>query len=353
MHLTRSVLTAFLATALITGCGKKDASSSDKPGSGSGDTGSGAPGKPAKPTAPITAEFFGKTVAPPGDLAKLSIGMAEADARAAAPALFPKPKGDYQLSDGPFVGVNFGVGLNKDSKKVSRLTISLPPAANAKAMLESAWGKGKDAKDSIDKPRTYWFDPATGWRAHLEQGFGDDMSLEFDKYLPVTALLGEGPDTIGFAPQGILGATVDELRTRFPTTIVETDAAKAAADQKKVGDFAGKDVAKELGEAKPSVRLDLLPTEWESYWTRIQIDFTDDKKVEDVWFDIPYEAYGPAKDELKALLEKKWGTPTEGKDLGDTIWIYRAAAPSVVVEDDTISKAWNVRISAKAHETEK
>ncbi len=351
MHLVRTFVSAFLAAALITGCSKKDSASSDKPASS--DKGKDSPSeKPAPPTAQVTAEFFGKVVAPPGALAKLAIGQAEADARAAAPALFPKPKGDYQLSDAPFVGVNFGVGLDKETKKVSRLTLSLPAAANAKAMLEAAWGKGKDAKDSIDKPRTYWFDAATGWRAHLEQGFGDDMNLEFDKYLPAVALLGDGAEGLGFAPQGILGATVAELRTRFPTTIVETDAAKAAADQAKVGAFAGSDVAKELGEAKPSVRLDLPPTEWESYWTRIQITFGDDNKVKDVWFDLPYEAYGPAKDELKATLEKKWGAPKESKDYSGALWIYRADKPSVIVKDDDISKAWNVRISVEPAEQE-
>jgi hypothetical protein len=141
------------------------------------------------------------------------------------------------------------------------------------------------------------------------------------------------------------------VRTRFGAYVVETDAKKAAEQQKQVGEFAGKDLAKELGPATANVRLDLPPTEWESYWTRVHITWGKDGKVESVWFKLPFEAYGPAKDELRAMFDKKWGAPKEEKEYGttgDTIWVYRAKEPRIYVEEDTISNGWDVRISAKS-----
>jgi hypothetical protein len=347
--MNRLALASLLAAALATGCGSKKNAASDRDGSADPKVTDHAATDPAAPVKkPLTADFFGKAVAPPGALAKIAMGQPVADARKAAPELFPKPKDDFQLSDAAGLdGVSFGVGLDKDKKAIARMYVTIPAAAKAVELIGAAWGKGKDATDSIGKPRTYWFDAATGWRAYLEKGFGDDSNLELSKYLPAAALLGDGPDALGFAPQGILGATLADLRTRFAGTLVETDAAAAAAEQKKVGDLVGKDLDKQLGAAKPSVRVDLPPTEWGSYWTRIQIDWADDGKVEDVWFDLPYEAYPADKDALRALFDKKWGAPKEAEKYGEKLWIYRADAPSVVVKDDGISHAWNVRISMK------
>jgi hypothetical protein len=334
----RTLALALAVATAAAGCGKK--SSSDQAGA-AGDQGSAAPA-----TRPLDAAFFGSKVAPLGPLAKLSWGMPADAAHKAAPALFPKPGGDkYQLSDDPtYADVSYGVSIDKDSKRVSRMTVDLP--ASARALIAKAWGPGKDGKDSIGKPRTFWFDPATGWRAYLEEGFGDKLGLEFHTYLPAAKLLGDGPDGLGFAPKGILGATLDDLRARFPDTIVETDAAAAAAERKKVEKLAGQKLD-QLGAAKPSVRLDLAPTEWGEYWTRIQIDWADDGTVGDAWFDLPYEAYAPARDDIKKVLDAKWGAPKQEEKYGEPILVYRAKDPRVVVKDDTITHAWNVRISTK------
>ncbi|HEY5945769.1 MAG TPA: hypothetical protein VIV40_09770 [Kofleriaceae bacterium] len=333
--------TVFVSAALF-GCGKKDstdkAEKSDK-----------TVEKKETAKKPLTAELFGKKVAPVGLLAKLKWASSEAEARAAAPELFPKPNTDFQLADDPSLeGVAYGVGVDKDTKKLSRMYVQIP--GSAAKLIETAWGPGKVAKDTIGRPRTYWFDPETGWRAYLEKGFGEDMNLELYPYIPAAKLLGDGPDTLGFAPQGILGATVAELRTRFPDTIVETDEAKAKEQQKKVGNFVGKDLEKELGAASANVRIDLPPTEWEQYWTRIQTYWSKDGKVEDVWFKLPYDAYEPAKEELRALFEKKWGKPKEEKEFGtagDPIWVYRAKAPRIFVKDDTITHGWDVHLTTK------
>src|SRR5262249_52027695 len=150
----------------------------------------------------------------------------------------------YYLVDDPTIdGVMYGVGIGKETKKVDQMSVTLP--ATAKAMIATAWGAGKDAKDSIQKPETAWFDPAGGWRAILQPGFDEkEVKLDFHPYMPAAKMLGDGPDTLGFAPQGILGATIADLRTRFGASLVEESQAQAAAEQKKVGDFVGSDISK-------------------------------------------------------------------------------------------------------------
>jgi hypothetical protein len=341
-------LRMIMIAAALAACGKGD----KKPSSSSkAIEASGSPEAPAAPAKkPLAADFFGKAVAPPGPLAKIAFGASLDDARKAAPDIFAKKADAYYLVDDPAIdGVSYGVGIDKDTKKVDQLSVTVPAAA--KAAIATAWGAGKDAKDSIDKPETVWLDPAGGWRAILAPGFDPkDVKLDFHPYLPAAKLLGDGPDALGFAPQGILGASIADLRTRFASTLVEENEAQAAAEQKQVSNFAGSDVSKDLGPAKPSVRLALPPTEWNDFETRVQIDWSDDGKVEDVWFDLPYAAYAPAKDELLALIKKKWGEPKDGEYLGDKALLFRDQAPFVVVVDDDITHAWNVRVLAQKPE---
>ena len=323
---------------VLAACGKGDKKSAPSEADGSA---SAAPAKKA-----LAADFFGKQVAPPGPLAKIKFGSSIDEAKKAAPDIFAKPAEAYYLVDDPMIdGVSYGVGIEKETKKVDQMSVTLPAAS--KALIATAWGAGKDAKDSIQKPETVWFDPAGGWRAILTPGFDEkEVKLDFHPYLPAAKLLGDAPDALGFAPQGILGATIADLRTRFGASLVEESQAQAAAEQKKVANFAGSDVAKDLGPAKPEVRIALLPTEWEEFETRVQISWGDDGKVSDVWFDIPYGDYGPAKDELLALIKKKWGESKDGAYLGDKALMFRDQAPFVAVVDDDISHAWTVHVFA-------
>ncbi len=343
-HARFTCTAALLATALLA-CGKKDSADHSAKGDHAGEQ-----GKPAAKQ-PLTAAFFGKTVAPLGELAKLTWGSTDAEARAAAPELFAKADDkEFQLVNDPQLEhVTYGIGFDKKTKKLSRMYVQLTP--EGAKLVEAAWGPGKAAKDSIGRERTYWFDPASGWRAYLEKGFGDDLNLELYPYIPVAKLLGDGPDTLGFAPQGILGATLEDLRARFPGTLVETDAATAKEQQKQVGKFVGKDLEKEIGTASASVRLELLPTEWGQYWTRVETFWGKDGTIESTWFKLPYEAYPAAKDELRALFDKKWGAPKEEKEFGkygDPILVYHAKAPRIFVKDDTISHGWDVHLTTKA-----
>lgn len=331
-----------LTAAFVGGCSKKEGGDSAE---------KTVEKKREKADQPVTAAFFGTKVAPVGPLAKIAWGSTPDDAKKAAPELFVKAdkKGSY-TSDPALAGVSYGVSFSKDGTKVDRLYVQIPAAA--KALVAQAWGAGAPAKDTIDRERTYWFDAATGWRAYLEAGFGDDFNVDFSQYLPAAKLLGEGPDTLGFAPEPLLGATLEQLRTRYKAQLIETDEAAAKKQQEELSKFTGKDLDKEIGKAKPSVRIDLLPTEWESYWTRVQISWDDEGKVSRFWFKLPFDAHPAAKEELKAMLDKKWGAPKEGKEFGSsgsTIFIYREAEPRITVKEDTISNGWDVFFDAKAN----
>ncbi len=287
-------------------------------------------------------------------LTKLKWGASIDETKAAAPDLFDKPRpndkpGDVHTRLAPdpeLIDVDYSVDFDRDTKKLSGMKLEVPTAA--KAMLATAWGPGKDGKDTIGRPRTFWFDPAGGWRAYSEQGFDDQhFYVVLVPYLPVAKLLGDAPDQIGFAPQGILGATLDDLRKRFPGAIVETDQAKADKDRKELNNMMGSNLDKQLGSAKPDVKLQLKPTEFAEFWTIVNLSWSDDGHVQEASFQLAYEATPSAKADLRALIDKKWPNGKPGK------WIVDQATISqvndhyyVAVLDDTISKAWEVRVTS-------
>jgi hypothetical protein len=330
--------TLFLLVVAVAACGKKDDAKKSPE--------SAAVTKEAPAKQPVTADLFGKKPAPFGPIAKLETGMTVDKVKAVAPNVAAAIKDHYARLDEPGIeGVAYNVNFDKDSNKLYSMSVRLPKGAQA--LLEKAWGPGKAAQDSIKRPRTYWFDADTGWRAFVEPGFGDDVTLSYSKYLPIAKLLGDAPDKLGFAPDGILDASLEDLRKRFPDTLVETNAETAAKQQADVSKFVGKDISKEVGKAKPSVRVDLPPTEWAEYWTRVEIQWSDAGKVDGIWFDVPYEAYAPAKEEARAVFEKHWGPSKPGKDnMIDNVDVYRAKAPWVGVADDSITHAWQVRIKS-------
>ena len=342
MHQTKWLGVTAVALTLAAACGGKKG---DK-ASGGGDD---------KPSKQLDASFFGKRPAPLGMLAKTKWGSSIDAARTAEPALFDTPKagdkpGDHtRLANDPeLIGVEYSIGFDRESQKLSRMYLELP--IEAKAMLATAWGAGKDATDGIGQPHTYWFDPASGWRAWTDKSYDDKrIDLDLSPYLPVAKLLGDASaqDQVGFAPQGVLGATIDDLRKRFPDVLVETDQKKANQDRKELNNMMGKDMGKDLGAAQPSVDLQLMPTEWASFTTPVHIEWDDTGHVEDFWFGIEYGPYPNAKADVRAQLDKKWPGGKPGT------WIVDPATVSkvndhyfVVITDDTIGKAWDVRITS-------
>lgn len=257
---------------------------------------------------PLTADFFGKTAAPPGEFARLRVGMPADEAA----KIIGDPLAVSEYVDAGPDNVSIIAQTSSDTNTVTSVRMLLPKAS--KELLTQAWGAGLSAKDSIDRPLTVWLDPATGWRATWEeQGVGDQGSLEFSNYLALPALLGDSGDGLAAFPTPVLGATRDELAKAYPATYRADDEV-----------------------------FELAPTAWGSLWTRVNTTFDDAGKLTAIRFGIPYQGHATAKADLQAAFEKRWGAPTPGEDLGRPVLVFRDSPPKIVVSDETITGEWQI-----------
>jgi hypothetical protein len=153
---------------------------------------------------PLNAAVFGKTIAPPGELGKLRVGMTVEEARRLAPGLVPKSG----RRDGSGVaGMKFEVGLDLDRTRIDRIALDLPPTSED--LLVAAWGPG------IAAANRYWLDPTTRQRAEgIQQG--SRYLVNFEPYTPLPELFGKAAGTFRFETTPALGATVEQLRAAYP-----------------------------------------------------------------------------------------------------------------------------------------
>lgn len=259
------------------------------------------------PYHPLTAEFFGAHVVPPGDLAKLRIGMKLADARKLAPGPVDVRAGVPTGVD----GVRQYVSIDDKLGTVRAIYVNLPP--RAEELIAEAWGAGLRATE-LGKNVLVWPDPTTGWRATLRPALGASHDLAFDHYLPAAQLFGEQPDVLDAVP--VLGLTIDEVRKQFEGQVVVT----------------GRDLV-----------LVLPPTEWERTATRIALDIANGR-VRELAFAIPYKAHPDARDSLLELFTHKWGEARPSEYNGKRILVFRDWSPRVEAFDDTEHGAWRIEI---------
>ncbi len=108
----------------------------------------------------LTTDFFGSHVIPPGDLAKLRIGMKLAEARQLAPGPVSVRAGMPTSIDGvrEFVAVDDKLGV------VKSIYLNLPQ--HAEDLIAEAWSEGWKASE-LGKTVLVWPDPNTLWRATL------------------------------------------------------------------------------------------------------------------------------------------------------------------------------------------
>ncbi len=254
----------------------------------------------------LTSEFFGSHVIPPGELAKLRIGMKLSNALAVAPNIIASRTGIPTSVDGvrEFVSIDDKLGI------VHSIYLNLPP--HAEDLIDEAWSEGWKANE-LGHTVLVWPDPTTGWRATLRDALGYSHDLSYDNFLPASHLLGDQPDSIDGLPQPVLGRPVDEVK-------------KAYKDELSSG--------KELA-------LLLLPTEWERVATRISLS-TSGGKVREISFALPYKPHPEARDKLLDLFKTKWGDPKELDD--GKILVFRDEGPRVEIRDDAEHGAWLVAI---------
>lgn len=256
----------------------------------------------------LTQDFFGAHVVPPGDLAKLKIGMKLAEARKLAPGVVDVRSGIATGVDGvrQFVAIDDKLGT------VRAIYLNLPP--RAEDLIAEAWGRGTPATEPVGKNVLVWPDPTTGWRATLRPALGYSHDLAFDNYLPAAVLFGEQPDVLDAVP--VLGQTVDEVKKTYKEDVAQQ----------------GRDLV-----------LTLLPTEWERTATKITLGVAGGR-IRELVFAIPFKANPKARDALLDLFTHKWGTPRPSEDEGKPILVFRDGQPRVEAREDTEHDVWKFEI---------
>ena len=327
------ILLALCVAFSLVACGK----------SGDGGGGGDAPAAPKVEVKAVDTLFTGTAPTVLAPFKTLKLGMTGEEAA----KIFPEMPKEETIKLPEYPELRFEADFDKKTGLLKRMYVNLPKTAEA--AIVKAWGEPKKGKSSIDKPVSYWFNPAEGLRATLEQGFGDSIKLELTAYVAAEKFMGAEGATLAFeAPKALIGASIEELRTAYPKVLVEKSQAEAEADRKGMEKMMGKDAdkLKMLGTPKPSAHLDFPPTEYESYWTRVNLTWDDQNKVKAFRVKLAFEAYPAEKDVLMALLKKKFGELKEEEKYGDKYFVTASGANRVEIKEDTISEGWDLYVEA-------
>lgn len=203
------MLTLTLALALCACGGKKDDTKAKSDDKAEGKAGEDKPTPPADQ--PIESLFSGPKVTLPAVAQKLSLGMPEADAKAAAPDLFAAKYG-YKVPGvkGAELAVQFEAG------RVYEIRMQLDePFEKVAAWMEKKWGKPRMAKNSIGSPEYYFDSPDVGLRAKLEKYADTASMLRFDPVMATEKFLGSDPKLWGFEATPLLGMTQEDLMKAY------------------------------------------------------------------------------------------------------------------------------------------
>ncbi len=249
---------------------------------------------------------------------------------------------DDTIKDPAYPDIYFVADVGEDGKSITRLYFALPNK-DAKATVSAKWGEPL-AGEELGRELFTWFNPKKGLRASLKPGFGEDWDLEITHYRPYREFLGEGAELAFASPAPLLGADADTLRAAYPEVLIEKTQEDADADRKQLEAMVG-DKAQGLGAPKPSMHLEFGPTEYEKYWTRVNLSFDDEGKVRRFWFTLPWELNPAAKDEMMGFFESKWGKPQKTEELGEALWVF-GESPRIEIKENTISKGWDLAVEA-------
>lgn len=327
-HLSVSLILASLA--IVPACDKAaDSSKSDS---------EAKKDKPEAPTKDPSKELFtSKAPELPGPLAKLTFGMTEEEVNKAAPEL---EKG-YATSK-EFKDTKFGYYVPDDNKKLQSVRVVVEAeGVDLEKVLVAAWGEPKRGTD-LNSPKLFWFNADKAIRATVHQGYGKEKEVQFEPYLPAKTLLGEGKAKLGFETTPILGSSYEDITKNYAQWVEVLTKEEAEKQRANIEKMMGKKLDV-LGDATASTNIDLLPTEFGSSFTRVNPTLENGKVIR-FRVGIAYEPFPAAKEEIFKMFETKWGKPTEQEDLGRKQFVFNAAAPKVVVQEDDISGKWDIEV---------
>ncbi|PRP92164.1 hypothetical protein ENSA5_51110 [Enhygromyxa salina] len=265
----------------------------------------------------------------------IKLGMTQEEAKAAMPEL---PE-DGTIKSEAYPEIWFNTDFDDETKKLSRVYFSLPKADAIKFATEK-WGAPKEGTD-LDKKVQWWFNPDDKLRVSIADSFTEgEAHVEFTSYEPMVQLLGEGKEIAFEKDAPLLGLTPADLDAKYAGFVKKESEEEAKKSQEDIAKLAPEAKAV-LGKPSASIDLEYPPTEWAKYWTPVHLSWSDEGKIERFWFGIEFEPHPPAKDEIFALLKKKWGEPKEEDDYGDKLFVF-SEDPRIEVKEDTISGKWDI-----------
>lgn len=269
------------------------------------------PAKPPPKQAKTTAAALGKTPAAPfGKAAKLTIGMSEADAKAAAPEFFGA-SGPQEV-DSAEDALKFSIGF--DRGRLTKIVVKSTSYDNLEKLAAEAWGPGTRNKATMGEEEA-WFDPKNHTRA-----VADSSEVELSEYVPLDELLGPGVELAAF-PKPIVGVTFDDLKTSYPANVKPED----------------------------TKHLFFPPTEWgrADMDTHLFLLFRKNK-VTNYQFDVRDNGGDAAKEAALASFKKKWGEPKLLKPYGSDreSMVFHKKKPLIEINRDVDNKSWNVQVRA-------
>jgi hypothetical protein len=169
--------------------------------------------KPAadKPAAKSPADLFtGTKPALPEPVAKLSYGMPEADAKAAAPDVFAAKYG-YEVPG--YDNVKINVQIEKGRVYQTRMEIK-KDIEEVKGWITPKWGEPRATKNSIGSPEYLWEAPDVGLRVKLEKSATNSM-VRYDPVMSIEQVLGSDPKMFGVEKIPLMGATEEALMKAY------------------------------------------------------------------------------------------------------------------------------------------
>jgi hypothetical protein len=300
----------------------------------------GAPPPPAPPADVGDASklLAGGIAVVPAPFKGITPGMSREEALAKMPSLATQA----WFRDPAWGDLMFSVDIDDETNRVDRVYVNLP-ATTAEQTVTQAWGPPVKVKGQYTAfEKVLWWNPAAGLRANLGNALVDNRPLQFTAYTPTEKLVGTDGPAFSFGKAPVLGQTADQVGATFGDTLIGT-----WRENGKSQDVPWTKMATRYApDDDHRYYLELPPTEYGDYWTRVHLSFSDKGLIERVRFSLPFEGSTAAKDQILATLERKFGGKgVTREEYGKQVTRF-SEDPVVDVSLDAVSDAWEVEIEA-------